>query len=87
MKEKVKRIIEKIQEAEKDLQKAIELEKETKTKEDSILWWTAQIRLDERIKVLKEILAVYRICDTVERVVETKEVSKYSKLLEKEWKK
>ena len=56
-KPKVKdKIEEKIQEAEKDLQKAIELEKETKTKEDSILWWTAQIRLDERIKVLKEIL-------------------------------
>ena len=55
--QKVKdKIEEKIQEAEKDLQKAIELEKETKTKEDSILWWTAQIRLDERIKVLKEIL-------------------------------
>ena len=30
--------------------------KETKTKEDSILWWAAQIRLDEKIKVLKEIL-------------------------------
>ena len=56
-KPKVKdKIEEKIQEAEKDLQKAIELEKEAKTKEDSILWWTAQIRLDERIKVLKEIL-------------------------------
>lgn len=66
------KIEEKIQEAEKDLQKAIELEKETKTKEDSILWWTAQIRLDERIKVLKEILAVFRICDIAERVVETK---------------
>ena len=50
------KIEEKIQEAEKDLQKAIELEKETKTKEDSILWWAAQIRLDEKIKVLKEIL-------------------------------
>lgn len=50
------KIEEKIKEAEKDLQKAIELEKETKTKEDSILWWTAQIRLDERIKVLKELL-------------------------------
>ena len=46
----------KIQEAEKDLQNAIELEKETKAKEDSILWWAAQIRLDEKIKVLKEIL-------------------------------
>ena len=56
-KPKVKdKIEEKIQEAEKDLQKAIELEKETKTKEDSILWWTAQIRLDEKIKVFKEIL-------------------------------
>ena len=56
-KPKVKdKIEEKIQEAEKDLQKAIELEKETKTKEDSILWWAAQIRLDEKIKVLKEIL-------------------------------
>lgn len=55
--QKVKdKIEEKIQEAEKDLQKAIELEKETKTKEDSILWWAAQIRLDEKIKVLKEIL-------------------------------
>ena len=55
--QKVKdKIEEKIQEAEKDLQKAIELEKETKTKEDSILWWTAQIRLDEKIKVFKEIL-------------------------------
>lgn len=55
--QKVKdKIEEKIQEAEKDLQKAIELEKETKTKEDSILWWTAQIRLDEKIKVLKDIL-------------------------------
>lgn len=55
--EKVKdKIEEKIQEAEKDLQKAIELEKETKAKEDSILWWAAQIRLDEKIKVLKEIL-------------------------------
>ena len=39
------------------------------------------------IIVLGSILAVFRICDTVERVVETKEVSKYSKLLEKEWKK
>ena len=56
-KQKIKdKIEEKIQEAEKDLQKAIELEKETKTKEDSILWWAAQIRLDEKIKVLKEIL-------------------------------
>ena len=56
-KHKIKdKIEEKIQEAEKDLQKAIELEKETKTKEDSILWWAAQIRLDEKIKVLKEIL-------------------------------
>lgn len=39
------------------------------------------------IIVLGMVLAVYRICDTVERVVETKEVSKYSKLLEKKWKK
>ena len=30
------------------------------------------------------ILAVFKICNTVERVVEAKEVSKYSKLLEKE---
>lgn len=36
---------------------------------------------------LSTILAVFKICNTVERVVETKEVSKYSKLLEKEWKK
>lgn len=46
----------KIQEAEKDLQEAIRLEKEAQANEDSILWWTAQIRLDERIKVLKELL-------------------------------
>ena len=39
------------------------------------------------IIVLGSILAVYKICNTVERVVEAKEVSKYSKLLEKEWKK
>lgn len=39
------------------------------------------------IIVLGTILTVFRICDTVERVVETKEVSKYSKLLEEEWKK
>ena len=39
------------------------------------------------IIVLGSILAVYRICDTVEKVVETKEISKYSKVLEKEWKK
>ena len=36
---------------------------------------------------LGAILTVFRICGTVERVVETKEVSKYSKVLEKEtWK-
>ena len=34
--------------------------------------------------VLGAILAVFRICDTIERVVEIKEVSKYSKLLERE---
>lgn len=34
--------------------------------------------------VFGAVLAVYRICDTVEKVVETKEVSKYRKLLEKE---
>ena len=39
------------------------------------------------IIVLGSILAVYRICDTGERVVETQEISKYSKVLEKEWKK
>ena len=50
------KIEEKIQEAEKDLQEAIRLEKEAQANEDSILWWTAQIRLDERIKVLKELL-------------------------------
>lgn len=45
-----------LKKAEKDLQEAIRLEKEAKEKEGTILWWTAQIRLDERIKVLKEIL-------------------------------
>lgn len=50
------KIEEKIKEAEENLQEAIRLEKETQAKEDSILWWTAQIRLDERIKVLKELL-------------------------------
>lgn len=45
-----------LQKAEKDLQEAIRLEKEAKEKEETILWWTAQIRLDERIKTLKEIL-------------------------------
>lgn len=55
--EKIKdKIEEKIKEAEKDLQEAIRLEKEAKAKEGTILWWTAQIRLDERIKVLKELL-------------------------------
>ena len=46
-----------LQKAEKDLQEAIRLEKEAKEKEGTILWWTAQIRLDERIKTLKEILS------------------------------
>lgn len=56
-KRKIKdKIEEKIQEAEKSLQEAIGLEKETQVKEETILWWTAQIRLDERIKVLKELL-------------------------------
>lgn len=45
-----------LKKAEKDLQEAIRLEKEAKEKEGTILWWTAQIRLDEKIKVLKEIL-------------------------------
>ena len=45
-----------LQKAEKDLQEAIRLEKEAKAKKETILWWTAQIRLDERIKTLKEIL-------------------------------
>ena len=45
-----------LQKAEKDLQEAIRREKEAKPKEGTILWWTAQIRLDERIKTLKEIL-------------------------------
>lgn len=45
-----------LKKAEKDLQEAIRLEKESKEKEGTILWWTAQIRLDEKIKVLKEIL-------------------------------
>ena len=45
-----------LQKAEKDLQEAIRLEKEAKAKEGTILWWTAQIRLDERIKTLKELL-------------------------------
>ena len=53
---KVLKIEEKLQEAEKDLQEAIRLEKEAKAKEGTILWWTAQIRLDERINVLKEML-------------------------------
>lgn len=39
------------------------------------------------IIILGAIVITYRVCDTVERVVETKEVSKYRKLLEKEWKK
>ena len=37
------------------------------------------------IIVFGSILAVYRICDTVEKVVETKEISKYSKVLEYEY--
>lgn len=46
----------KLQEAEEDLQEAIRFEKEAKTKEEATLWWTAQIRADERINVLKEML-------------------------------
>ena len=42
--------------AEKDLQEAIELSKEAKTKKETTLWWTAQIRADERIKTLEELL-------------------------------
>ena len=50
------KIEEKLQEAEEDLQEAIRLEKEARTKEEATLWWTAQIRADERINVLKEML-------------------------------
>ena len=46
----------KLKKAEKYLQEAIRFEKEAEEKEEATLWWTAQIRLDERIKVLKEIL-------------------------------
>ena len=45
-----------LEKAEKDLQEAIRLEKESKEKEGTILWWTAQIRADERIKTLEELL-------------------------------
>ncbi len=56
-KQEIKNKIEvELKKAEKDLQEAIRLEKEAKEKEEATLWWTAQIRLDERIKVLKEIL-------------------------------
>ena len=54
-----------LQKAEKDLQEAIRLEKEAKAKEGTILWWTAQIRLDERIKTLKEILRRIKNGDNV----------------------
>ena len=56
VKEKIKELETELKKAEKDLQEAIRLEKEAKAKEGTILWWTAQIRLDERIKTLKEIL-------------------------------
>lgn len=47
-----------LKKAEKDLQEAIRLEKESKEKEGTILWWTAQIRLDERIKILEMLKGV-----------------------------
>lgn len=47
-----------LKKAEKDLQEAIRLEKETKEKKEAILWWTAQIRLDERINVLEMLKGV-----------------------------
>ena len=42
--------------ARKELTEAIELSKEAKTKKETTLWWTAQIRADERIKTLEELL-------------------------------
>lgn len=56
IKAKIEELETELKKAEKDLQEAIRLEKEAKAKEGTILWWTAQIRLDERIKTLKEIL-------------------------------
>ena len=47
-----------LKKAEKDLQEAIRLEKEAKEKEEATLWWTAQIRLDERIKILEMLKGV-----------------------------
>ena len=45
-----------LEKARKGLTETIKLSKEAKTKEETTLWWTAQIRADERIKTLEESL-------------------------------
>ena len=42
--------------ARKGLTETFKLSKEAKKKEETTLWWTAQIRADERIKTLEELL-------------------------------
>lgn len=53
IKEKIKSELEK---ARKRLAETFKLSKEVKTKEETTLWWTAQIRADERINTLEELL-------------------------------